>query len=31
VGGAKHQDLHKAAQEQYEKRVLDFFGQTLRR
>lgn len=31
VGGAKHQDLHKAAQEQYEKRVLDFFQQTLRR
>ncbi len=31
VNGAKHQDLHKAAQQQYEKRVLDFFGQTLRR
>jgi len=31
VNGAKHQDLHKAAKEQYEKRVLDFFQQTLRR
>lgn len=31
VNGAKHQDLHKAAKEQYEKRVLGFFQQTLRR
>jgi len=30
VSGAKHQDLHKFALEQYEKHVLDFFEQNLR-